>query len=169
MPVTAKVRVLNNMKKTLDIARIIEEAGACAITVHGRTQAQQYAGKAEHEYARMIKKELSIPVIANGDIVDGLSAKQVLHHTGCEALMIGRAAIGDPHIFTEIAHFLHTGEQLRTDERAQRVGFKEYMRLLELYGLEAYVDIKACPMVHTGHKRWAPYTSGHLQHGKKDQ
>ncbi|MGB3908229.1 MAG: tRNA dihydrouridine synthase DusB [Methanomethylovorans sp.] len=143
VPVTAKVRVLNNMKKTLDIARIIEEAGACAITVHGRTQAQQYAGKAEHEYARMIKKELSIPVIANGDIVDGLSAKQVLHHTGCEALMIGRAAIGDPHIFTEIAHFLHTGEQLRTDERAQRVAdFKEYMRLLELYGLEAYVDIR---------------------------
>lgn len=147
-PVTAKIRVLHDMKKTLDIARIIEEAGASAITVHGRTQAQQYAGKAEHEYARIIKKELSIPVIANGDIVDGLSAKQVLEHTGCDALMIGRAAMGDPHVFTKIAHFLRTGEQLPTDECTQRLtDFKYYVRLLELYALEDHVDIRM-------HARW---------------
>uniref|UniRef100_UPI0026385D8A tRNA dihydrouridine synthase n=1 Tax=uncultured Methanomethylovorans sp. TaxID=183759 RepID=UPI0026385D8A len=147
-PVTAKIRVLHDMKKTLDIARTIEEAGASAITVHGRTQAQQYAGKAEHEYARNIKKELSIPVIANGDIVDGLSAKQVLEHTGCDALMIGRAAMGDPHVFTKIAHFLRTGEQLPTDECTQRLAdLKEYLRLLELYGLEEHVDIRM-------HARW---------------
>ncbi len=148
VPVTAKIRVLHDMKKTLDIARTIEEAGASAITVHGRTQAQQYAGKAEHEYARNIKKELSIPVIANGDIVDGLSAKQVLEHTGCDALMIGRAAMGDPHVFTKIAHFLRTGEQLPTDECTQRLAdLKEYLRLLELYGLEEHVDIRM-------HARW---------------
>lgn len=147
-PVTAKIRVLHDMKKTLDIARIIEEAGASAITVHGRTQAQQYAGKAEHEYARNIKSELSIPVIANGDIVDGLSAKNVFEHTGCDALMIGRAAMGNPHVFTEIAHFLRTGEQIHTDECTQRLAdFKEYVRLLEQHGLEEYVDIRM-------HARW---------------
>jgi nifR3 family TIM-barrel protein len=151
VPVTAKIRVLHDMKKTLDIARIIEEAGAGAITVHGRTQAQQYAGKAEHEYARNIKSELSIPVIANGDIVDGLSAKHVFEHTGCDALMIGRAAMGNPHVFTEIYHFLRTGEQIHTthtDGCAQRVAdFKEYVRLLELYSLREYVDLRM-------HARW---------------
>lgn len=152
VPVTAKIRVLHDMKKTLDIARIIEEAGASAITVHGRTQAQQYAGKAEHEYARNIKNELSIPVIANGDIVDGLSAKHVIEHTGCDALMIGRAAMGNPHVFTEIAHFLLTGEQIYTDECVQRLAdFKEYARLLEQYDLEKYVDIRM-------HARW--FTKG---------
>ncbi|WP_370574081.1 tRNA dihydrouridine synthase DusB [Methanomethylovorans sp.] len=148
VPVTAKVRVLYDIKKTIDIARIVEEAGASAITVHGRTQAQQYAGKAEHEYARNIKNELSIPVIANGDIVDGLSAKHVLEHTGCDALMMGRAAMGNPHVFAEITHFLHTGEQIHIDECTQRLtDFKEYVRLLELYGLEEYVDIRM-------HARW---------------
>lgn len=148
-PVTAKIRVLHDMKKTLDIARIIEEAGASAIAVHGRTQAQQYAGKAEHEYARSIKNELSIPVIANGDIVDGTSAKYVLEHTGCDALMIGRAAMSNPHVFTEISHFLRTGEKINhTDGCAQRIAdFKEYVRLLELYSLGGYVDLRM-------HARW---------------
>ncbi len=147
-PITAKIRVLHDMEKTLDIARAIEEAGASAITVHGRTQAQQYAGKAEHEYARKIKNELSIPVIANGDISDGHSAKHVLEYTGCDALMVGRASMSNPHIFTEISHFLRTGEQLPTDECTQRLAdFKEYVRLLELYGLEEYVDIRM-------HARW---------------
>lgn len=142
-PVTAKIRVLHDMKKTIEIAQIIEEAGANAITVHGRTQAQQYSGKAEHEYARNIKNELSIPVIANGDIIDGFSAKQILDYAECDALMIGRAAMSNPHVFREIAHFLRTGEQTNTDECAQRIAdFKEYVRLLELYGLEEYVDIR---------------------------
>lgn len=143
VPVTAKMRVLHNMKKTLDIAKIIEEAGASAITVHGRTQAQQYTGKAEHEYARNIKNERSIPIIANGDIVDGFSAKSILNYTECDGLMIGRAAMGNPHIFREISHFLHSKEQTSTNECVQRLAdFKEYMRLLELYGLQEYVDIR---------------------------
>lgn len=143
VPVTAKMRVLHDMRKTLDIAKIIEEAGASAVTVHGRTQAQQYAGKAEHEYARNIKNELSIPVIANGDISDGFSAKRILEYTGCDSLMIGRAAMGNPHVFREISHFLHSGEQINTDECAQRFAdFKEYVRLLELYGLQDYIDIR---------------------------
>lgn len=143
VPVTAKIRVLHEMKKMLDIARKIEEAGASAITVHGRTQAQQYAGKAEHEYARKIKNELSIPVIANGDIFDGCSAKHVIEYTRCDALMVGRASMGNPHVFREISHFLRTGEQLPTNECTQRLeDFKEYVRLLELYGLEEYVDIR---------------------------
>ncbi|WP_321420057.1 tRNA dihydrouridine synthase DusB [uncultured Methanomethylovorans sp.] len=143
VPVTAKIRVLRDMRETLEIAKIIEEAGASAITVHGRTQAQQYAGKAEHKYAKNIKNELSISVIANGDIVDGYSAKQIIDYTECDALMIGRAAMSNPHVFRDISHFLRTGEQINTDECSQRIAdFKEYMRLLELYGLEEHVDIR---------------------------
>lgn len=164
-PVTAKIRILYDMEKTLKIAQIIEEAGASAITVHGRTQTQQYAGKAKHDYARNIKNELSIPVIANGDIIDGPSAKFVFDHTGCDALMIGRASMGNPYIFMEIAQFLRTGEQLRTDECAQRLeDLKEYMKLLEFYGLEEYVDVRI-------HARW--FTRGikggrHLRQGISD-
>lgn len=143
VPVTAKMRVLQDMRKTIEIARTIEEAGASAVTVHGRTQVQQYAGKSEHEYARNIKNELSIPVIANGDIIDGFSAKSTLNYTECDGLMIGRAAMGNPHVFKEISHFLHSGEQINTDECAQRLAdFKEYVKLLELYGLQEYVDIR---------------------------
>ncbi|MEZ5334262.1 MAG: tRNA-dihydrouridine synthase family protein [Methanolobus sp.] len=77
-PVTAKIRILEDMEKTLEIAHLIESAGASAITVHGRTRQQQYSGKANHDYVKKIKQELGIPVIANGDIVDEISAKNIL-------------------------------------------------------------------------------------------
>ncbi|MGP8321315.1 MAG: tRNA-dihydrouridine synthase family protein, partial [Methanosarcinaceae archaeon] len=120
-PVSAKIRVLDSMEKTLEIAKTIEDAGACAITVHGRTKMQQYSGNSSFEYAKIIKKELSIPVIANGDIKDGESAKHALEYTGCDGLMIGRAAIGNPYIFRCISHYLKNGEPLKTDHCIQQV------------------------------------------------
>jgi len=159
-PVTVKMRVLPDIKKTLNIASIVEDAGASAITVHGRTQAQQYSGKADHEYTRNIKDELSIPVIANGDIVDGLSAKYVIDYTGCDALMIGRAAMGNPYIFSEISHFLHTGKQIRPDCTQRFEDFTEYVRLLKKYDIVKYVDLRM-------HAKW--FTRGvrdgrHVRH-----
>ncbi len=143
-PVTAKIRILPDMDKTLEIAHLIESAGASAITVHGRTRQQQYSGKADHDYVRKIKQELSIPVIANGDIVDEISAQQTLEYTECDGIMIGRAAMGNPFLFKRISHYLETGELLEYEECSQRVAdIREYFGLLEEYELMNTVHIKA--------------------------
>jgi len=143
-PVSAKIRVFDDMEKTLEIARTIEDAGACAITVHGRTKEQMYSGTSSLEYAKAIKKELSIPVIANGDIKDGESAKHALQYTGCDGIMIGRAAIGHPYIFRQISHYLENGESLEFDHCTQQVNdFMEYIVLLEKYGIFSLGDVKA--------------------------
>ena len=143
-PVSAKIRVFDDMEKTLEIARTIESAGACAITVHGRTREQMYSGTSSLEYAKRIKKELSIPVIANGDIKDGESAKHALEYTECDGLMIGRAAIGHPFIFRQVSHYLEHGEPLEIDYCNRQVSdFMEYIELLKQYDIFSLGDIKA--------------------------
>ncbi|WP_340819929.1 tRNA dihydrouridine synthase DusB [Methanolobus sp. WCC4] len=143
-PVTAKIRILEDMEKTLEIAHLIESAGAAALTVHGRTRQQQYAGKANHDHVRRIKQELGIPVIANGDIFDELSAERVLEYTECDGIMIGRAAMGNPFLFKRISHYLETGEILEYRECDQRIAdLSEYFRLLEEFDLMHTVHIKA--------------------------
>jgi len=143
VPITAKMRILDSIDSTVEIARTIEKAGAAAITVHGRTQKQGYSGKVNLETIRAVKSAISIPVIANGDIRDEKSARQVLEYTQCDGLMIGRAAVGDPYIFRRISHYIETGEMLpdRTfDERLD--DFFEYARLCRRYEMLAYSDLK---------------------------
>ncbi|MCZ7356920.1 MAG: tRNA-dihydrouridine synthase family protein [Candidatus Methanoperedens sp.] len=143
VPVTAKIRVLNSHEETLKIARIIEKSGASAITVHGRTPKQQYSGKSNLEIIRKIKNELSIPVIANGDISDEKQAELVLKYTQCDGIMIGRAAIGNPYIFRRIAHYLDTGELLQPRTFGDQIGeFFEYAALCSKYDMMAYSDLK---------------------------
>lgn len=143
IPLTAKMRVLEDFGETLKIARIIEKAGAYAITVHGRTQKQGYSGKSDLDFIKGIKKELSIPVIANGDIHDEISARKVLEYTDCDGLMIGRAAIGDPFIFRRISHYLDTGEILPQQDKRERLGdFFEYVGLCRNYDLFSFNDLK---------------------------
>ncbi|KXS43815.1 tRNA dihydrouridine synthase DusB [Methanolobus zinderi] len=143
-PVTAKIRILEDMEKTLEIARLIEDAGASALTVHGRTRQQQYSGMADMEYAKRIREELSIPVIVNGDIVDEKSAEHALEYTCCDGIMIGRAAMGNPFLFKRISHYLDTGEMLEYDECMQRVkDIREYFRLLEECGLMETINVRA--------------------------
>ena len=143
-PVSAKIRVFDDMEKTLEIARTIESAGACAITVHGRTREQMYSGTSSLEYAKAIKKELFIPVIANGDIKDGESAKHALEYTECDGLMIGHAAIGHPYIFRQISYYFENSESLETDQCTQQVNdFIEYIELVKKYDIFSLGDIKA--------------------------
>ena len=114
VPVTLKIRTgwdANN-KNAPEIAHIAEDCGIQALAVHGRTRDQQYTGVAEYDTMAEIKAMLKIPVIANGDIDSPRKAKAVLDATGCDAVMIGRAAQGRPWIFREIAHFLATGDTL---------------------------------------------------------
>ena len=114
VPVTVKMRTgwSPDERNALRIARIAEESGIRALAVHGRTRACGYAGQAEHDTARRIKRDATIPVIANGDIDSPEKARFVLDYTGADAIMIGRAAEGRPWIFAEIDHFLTTAVRL---------------------------------------------------------
>lgn len=143
VPVTAKMRVLNNLDDTLNIARNIEKAGASALTVHGRTQRQGYSGRSNLEFIKAVKDELSIPVIANGDISNEKSAQYILDHTQCDGLMIGRAAVGNPFIFRRISHYLETGEILPERTFSNKLDdFLEYVNLCRKFGMLNYRDIK---------------------------
>lgn len=114
VPVTVKMRsgVSANSRNAIELALRAQEAGVTAITVHGRTRDQLYKGQAEYDSVRSVKQALSIPVIANGDIDTPQKAADVLQTTGCDALMIGRAAHGNPWIFREINHFLTCGSTM---------------------------------------------------------
>jgi len=114
VPVTLKIRTGwdADHRNAPEIARIAEDAGIAALAVHGRTRDQQYTGTAEYDTIAGIKAMLKIPVIANGDIDSPRKARQVLDVTGCDAVMVGRAAQGRPWILGRIAHYLATGDEL---------------------------------------------------------
>ncbi len=114
VPVTLKIRTGwdRQHKNALAIARIAEQCGIQALAVHGRTRSDLYDGAAEYDTIRAVKQSVNIPVTANGDIDSPSSAKFVFAYTGCDAVMIGRAAQGRPWIFREIAHYLETGKHL---------------------------------------------------------
>jgi len=114
IPVTLKFRTgwSSEARNATRIARIAEDAGIQALALHGRTRADAFAGEAEYDTIASVVNTVKIPVFANGDIDSPHKAKAVLDYTGAAAVMIGRAAQGRPWIFREIAHYLHTGEQL---------------------------------------------------------
>lgn len=113
-PLTVKIRkgFDENNINAVEIAKIIEDSGAAAVAVHGRTRQQYYSGKADWDIIRQVKEAVSIPVIGNGDVDSPQKAKQLLEETGCDGIMVGRAAEGNPWIFREISHYLDTGELL---------------------------------------------------------
>lgn len=124
IPVTLKIRSGwdREHKNGVRIAKIAEQAGICALAVHGRTRADLYGGEAEYETIRAIKDGVGIPVIANGDVDSPEKARAVLAQTGADAVMIGRAAQGRPWIFREIVHFLATGRKLPPPEAEEIAG-----------------------------------------------
>ena len=113
-PVTVKIRkgFDDTCVNAVEIAKIIEDSGAAAVAVHGRTRQQFYSGKADWDIIRQVKEAVSIPVIGNGDVDSPESAKAMLEMTGCDGIMVGRAAQGNPWIFSRICHYLDTGELL---------------------------------------------------------
>ena len=113
-PVTVKIRKGFNEDNVnaVEIAKIAEESGASAIAVHGRTREQYYEGKADWDIIAKVKSAVKIPVIGNGDIVDGESAKRMLDYTNVDGLMVGRASRGNPWIFKEIEYYLENGIEM---------------------------------------------------------
>lgn len=115
----------------VEFAKTAENSGADAITIHGRTRAQFYSGKANLEIIKKVKEAVKIPVIGNGDIHDGKSAKYMLDYTGCDGIMIGRAAQGNPWLFSSVLHYLKTGDELAPPSLEERSYIAEkHLRLL---------------------------------------
>ena len=138
VPVTLKIRTGwdKDNRNGQAIAHIAEDIGIQALAVHGRTRACAYQGDAEYDTIAAIKSEVSIPVVANGDITSPEKAKHVLDYTGADGVMIGRAAQGRPWIFREIQHFLKTGELLSEPsiEEVSETLLRHVENLYDFYG-----------------------------------
>lgn len=138
VPVTVKFRAGWDDKSinAVEFAKIAEQSGASAVTVHGRTREQFYSGTADLDIIKAVKAAVKIPVIGNGDIIDGGSAAHMLEYTGCDGIMVGRAAEGNPWIFKEISAYLKDGTVLPPpdlDERRE-VALKHLSLLVEFKG-----------------------------------
>ena len=138
VPVTVKFRAGWDDKSinAVEFAKIAEQSGASAVTVHGRTREQFYSGTADLDIIKAVKAAVKIPVIGNGDIIDGGSAAHMLEYTGCDGIMVGRAAEGNPWIFKEISAYLKDGTVLPPpdlDERRE-VALKHLGLLVEFKG-----------------------------------
>ena len=133
VPVTVKFRKGWDLEHIVarDIAKIAEDSGALAITIHGRTRTQFYSGEADFDAIKKVKESVKIPVIGNGDIVDEESALKMFEYTGVDGIMIGRGSFGNPWIFERIKHYLETGEKLPfvTNEEKLRI-IKKHINLL---------------------------------------
>lgn len=138
VPVTLKIRTGwdTSQKNGTAVARIAQESGVQALTVHGRTRACGFSGQAEYETMAAIKAQVRIPLIANGDITTPQQARQVLALTGAEGLMIGRAAQGRPWLFQLVEHYLRTGELLPDPPVAEirHIMLRHLERLYDFYG-----------------------------------
>ena len=135
-PVTVKFRKGFDKHNAVEFAKMAEEAGAKAVTVHGRTCDQFYSGKADWEVIARVKEAVAISVIGNGDVFCPGHARQMLEQTGCDAVMVGRGAHGNPWIFQKILHYIYYGELLPwpTDDEKLRVIHEHYQMMLDLKG-----------------------------------
>ena len=152
LPVTVKIRAGwdTNSINAPEMAKILESAGAAAICVHGRTRSQLYSGHSDNSVIASVKQAVRVPVIGNGDVTDGESAIKMIKETGCDGIMIGRAAIGNPFIFSEVRAALEGGAytpptldevietalfQLRSmiEEKGEKVGVAESRKHLCRY------------------------------------
>ncbi|MBT3985802.1 tRNA-dihydrouridine synthase [archaeon] len=134
IPITAKIRLGYEKNNVMKISKIIEDNGADAIAIHGRTFKQGFTGKSNWKAIAEVKEQANIPIIGNGDVTNGKQAEALLQH--CDAVMIGRAAIGDPHLFTRIDHYLKTKEQLQMPSTKEKIDiFLEYTKLAKKYNL----------------------------------
>ena len=123
VPVTVKIRSGwdTNSINAVEVAKICEEAGASAITVHGRTRSQGYSGNVDLDIIKKVKENVNIPVIGNGDITSLESAKKMIEYTGCDAIMIGRGVLGNPWLIKELVTYFDTGEIIEKPSYEEKI------------------------------------------------
>ena len=161
-PVTVKIRkgFDDEHINAVEIARIAESAGAAAVAVHGRTREQYYSGKADWDIIRQVKEAVKIPVIGNGDVTSPEAARQLMETTGCDGIMIGRGAQGNPWIFRQILHWMETGEEEpKPDLEEVKTMILRHARMLVEYK-GAYTGIREMRK----HVAW--YTAGYPNSAK---
>lgn len=135
-PLIAKMRLGNGSRlDEVAFARGLERAGADAIIVHGRTAAQAYSGKSDWDAIRRIKESVGIPIIGNGDVTDGPSAKAALE-TGVDGIALGRATLGNPRVFNEIARYLETDERIPTRWMDRVEDLRAYLQMAQAVGID---------------------------------
>lgn len=156
-PVTVKIRKGFDEEhvNAVEIARIAESCGVAAVAVHGRTRAQYYSGQADWDIIAAVKAAVKIPVIGNGDVTSPQAAEAMIRHTGCDGVMIGRAAQGNPWIFREVARYLETGTAV---PRPSAQEMKETVRRHAALQLEYKGEYTA---VREMRKHLAWYTAGY--------
>ena len=161
-PVTVKIRkgFDDEHINAVEIAKIAESAGAAAVAVHGRTREQYYSGKADWDIIRQVKEAVKIPVIGNGDVTSPEAARQLMETTGCDGIMIGRGAQGNPWIFRQILHWMETGEEEpKPDLEEVKAMILRHARMLVEYK-GAYTGIREMRK----HVAW--YTAGYPNSAK---
>lgn len=152
VPVTVKIRSGwdSNHINAVSVAKICEEAGASAICVHPRTRSQGYSGKADWSIIREVKKNVSIPVIGNGDVTSPILAKKMLDETGCDAVMIGRGVLGNPWLIRDCIRYLEHGTLLESPTPTERID----MCLKHLSYLSSFKDEKVAVFEIRNHVGW---------------
>lgn len=134
VPVTVKIRLGwdESSINCVEIAKVIESAGASAITLHARTRAQGYSGKARWEYIKQVKESVSIPVIGNGDVKTCFDAKRMILETGCDAVMIGRGVLGNPWLIRDCVEYLELGSVPKPVSNQEKIEMmKRHFELLK--------------------------------------
>lgn len=135
-PFTVKIRKGFNITNAVEVAKAVEEGGGSAVAVHGRLRSEYYRGKADWNIISEVKKAVNIPVIGNGDITSPIEAKRIFDETSCDAIMIGRAAQGNPFIFKQIKDYLNTGnyEEKIGHNKLRNIIIKHARLLIEYKG-----------------------------------
>ena len=134
VPVTVKIRLGwdESSINCVEVAKVIESAGASAITLHARTRAQGYSGKARWEYIKQVKENVSIPVIGNGDVKTCFDAKKMILETGCDAVMIGRGVLGNPWLIRDCVEYLESGSVPKPVSNQEKIEMmKRHFELLK--------------------------------------
>ena len=134
VPVTVKIRLGwdESSINCVEVAKVIESAGASAITLHARTRAQGYSGKARWEYIKQVKESVSIPVIGNGDVKTCFDAKRMILETGCDAVMIGRGVLGNPWLIRDCVEYLELGSVPKPVSNQEKIEMmKRHFELLK--------------------------------------